>query len=409
LTTIRKLPSFSEGIEKKQTILIVSNSYPGFGGQSTHAYSLGKLLSSYYEVYMIFFLNDLPREDLFLDKDDNIIYDKTFSLNVLIRAYRKGLFNWLPNSWVGPIRIKARKWFRKKSLKKIKNKLRREGIVSDLVITNVNSFYEPISQAFDQEKLLFIVGSPDPVYYSVAHKLPVQEVISQKERWQYSFGKGIKNRDQVYLLFNSPLTQKLYQAIGMVTWGKQSVKYLNFDIEMLVGSTTPFDKRPYDIGFFVSDINRNIKNVDLALELMHSLPNKNHIVIGDNEGQLKNLDDFRVMPLQPKKQLYQILQNTKLVVIPSYFDSSPTLLAEAVGLGCNVLVSENVGWAEYLSTSSVVKVFEDLKSWRLKAEALLKEPISNRRFEEVVKQAKPNLENEVEKILEYSKNYEHIK
>jgi hypothetical protein len=84
-----------------------------------------------------------------------------------------------------------------------------------------------------------------------------------------------------------------------------------------------------------------------------------------------NLLKTNLLGLISQVSIFKILSQTKLIIIPSYFDSSPSVVSEAIINGANVLVSKNVGWNEYLPKECVVENYFDKDEWIYKANWLL--------------------------------------
>ena len=59
---------------------------------------------------------------------------------------------------------------------------------------------------------------------------------------------------------------------------------------------------------------------------------------------------------QPNSVVFDYMKKSKLLLLPSLFDSSPNTLYEAVECGCNVLTSKNID-GNYLIPKVYVKIF----------------------------------------------------
>ena len=161
----------------------------------------------------------------------------------------------------------------------------------------------------------------------------------------------IINSDKV--IFNSMLTANIFKdLINHHTQNYQSVllNKINTINTSAIFSTQknvkPFDSRTYDVLYATSNFDRHIKNPHLALNIFadDKLKKYKKIIIGNNPpnyiARIKNMAYYKNLP---KDKFHDILSNTKLVFITSFYDSSPNLLYEAIEFGCNVLISNNVG------------------------------------------------------------------
>jgi SAM-dependent methyltransferase/glycosyltransferase involved in cell wall biosynthesis len=104
---------------------------------------------------------------------------------------------------------------------------------------------------------------------------------------------------------------------------------------------SPYKERPFDLAFSASDWNRRAKNRPLAVFLMHKYPSARIASCGHHLGVSgMNVVDFGFCS---HDDTLRLLQNSRVVVIPSLYDPSPNLYAEAVLSGANVVVSDSVG------------------------------------------------------------------
>lgn len=103
----------------------------------------------------------------------------------------------------------------------------------------------------------------------------------------------------------------------------------------------PYSNRQYDLCFSASNWDRTMKNVGLALGVCRQIPEKQIVVCGMNfRSDQKNVN---TVGLLSHSQMLRIMENSRVVAIPSLYDPSPNLYAEAIACGCNVVVNKNVG------------------------------------------------------------------
>jgi hypothetical protein len=97
------------------------------------------------------------------------------------------------------------------------------------------------------------------------------------------------------------------------------------------------------------------------------------------------------MDLMTQKELAKTLSETKLLIIPSHFDSSPSLMAESVLNGCNILLSKNVGWNETIDERCVVQNFQNHNEWVSKIEYLVDNELENNEFLDIINNSKQEI------------------
>jgi len=389
-------------ISNKHSIVIISAQPPGYGGQAIYAFELYRKLSARYRVNALFILSDNKYANNFsLPVEDGLAYRSLkLSKNVHLDWFLQGSLKLLRKK----IRPLWRRAFNEILYYKILwfiRQIKQQKEPPDLLICNVRDYF-PVSKRLAKKfKLLHIIGGN-------AH---LAELAEKKVDAQTAFESGIQNYRPLYLnkgkavdnmhfLFNSKLTHDSYTRLESFHVANAYVSCVNFLPCENTFSPMPFEKRPYAIGFFASNLNRKIKNCALAIEVMKKFPDFNHIITGLYHEQYDpRLPFIHAKNLQTHDQLMQILANVKLVIIPSYFDSSPAIMGEALAMGANVLISRNVGWNEIFPKTSVVKNFYDFDEWMFKTEHLLKENVDYSEVLEVLKQGEKNIKNIIEGVL----------
>lgn len=150
-----------------------------------------------------------------------------------------------------------------------------------------------------------------------------------------------------------------------------------------------WENRKYDVAFIVSNVKREVKGPGIARSILNKMsPKFVKIVVGENseEWEIPNTETITV---QPHKNIINILHNTKVVIVPSFFDASPNLLAEALECGAYPITTLNVGNSEYLHDSLRVTELENISEWVEKIETLLGGLFPPTVFEDRIKQNKP--------------------
>ncbi|MBU2060963.1 MAG: hypothetical protein KKH44_03820, partial [Bacteroidetes bacterium] len=202
------------------------------------------------------------------------------------------------------------------------------------------------------------------------------ELLESKQKLQYDYSN-------LKVIYNSSLTQKIYDKIQVKT-KNPSVRHFNL-IPASNVANKPFEDRSIHMAYFVSNTSRKIKNSDLALRLFQHRPDLNKVAIGRESGFFKNIENTAIEELVAQEDLYDLMNDVRLVIIPSFYDSSPGIMTEAISRGCNVLVSKNIGWHEHLNETSVVRNFNDFDEWCIRVNHLTIHEESNNDFARIFK------------------------
>lgn len=157
------------------------------------------------------------------------------------------------------------------------------------------------------------------------------------------------------ILCNSQLTLEYYQKIYKDTIEKKN----NLALE-------PFDTTKYntmhfsnvelktsdktiDIIIVASNVNRNVKNIGFIRKLLVSsskLRNYKIMVIGNNTNtmfaNIPNIPNIEILPLQKQEEVDAYLEKSKVILIPSLFDSNSNTFREAIMLNVIPIISINV-------------------------------------------------------------------
>lgn len=105
----------------------------------------------------------------------------------------------------------------------------------------------------------------------------------------------------------------------------------------------PYQGRQFDLAFSASNWDRHMKNGPLMRRLCeHYKRDRRILVCGRNE----KLHGVTAPGLVPHAAQIDMLKDARIVVIPSLYDPSPNLYAEAALCGCNIVTNPNVGNCE---------------------------------------------------------------
>jgi len=125
------------------------------------------------------------------------------------------------------------------------------------------------------------------------------------------------------------------------------------------------NKKKYDLIFSCSNFEREEKNVNFFLNLLNILSkNLKILIIGNNQKKAFKSKNIIQKNYLTKEKLDTLLQQTKIALIPSKFDSSPNLFFESFDNNCIPLVSKNCGIPSEFKNFQINNF--DIKKWSSK-------------------------------------------
>ena len=153
---------------------------------------------------------------------------------------------------------------------------------------------------------------------------------------------------------NSRLTRDIYRRYGMDEMGLMEVNLLQ------MGDYYGDGERDIDFLMVVSDVGRDIKNVNLFYELRKHLKGKFCLVSGERvERRVKGVDYVEGLGEGEVERYYR---RSKVLINCSFFDSMSNTVLEGIKNGCYVLVSENNGIVDYIGKENIVSGY-DVRDW----------------------------------------------
>lgn len=109
----------------------------------------------------------------------------------------------------------------------------------------------------------------------------------------------------------------------------------------------PLRARRWDVCFSASDWSRPEKGGPTMVRLCRSLQGSGRIVVaGRPRFGLLGRPGIDVTGVVPHARMLEVMADSRVVVIPSSYDSSPNVYVEAAMAGCNIVVSPAVGNVE---------------------------------------------------------------
>lgn len=348
--------SFNKNEKKKKKIKIVfiSCDVPNHGGAATNTYNLYNNLKSDLECYCIFIssinykVNENEKDRIFIINEKKLDLDLPKIINkinknksidiVFFKNYKVYAYSFLYFNNV--IKI-----FSPSGLRSI-NKIVSE---NNLFVNNKKVFkiYEKQQNKFDNNKIT----------------LNKNNIIELLKRYELGIENYVFN-DCDYILTNSILTKNTisknnnYKSKFLNTINLTNINY------KLRTNRKNYYNRKYDIAFICYNWKRKCKNYELVNKIIDNdlIKDKKILVIGLNQNKYKNNNVDSINNLD-KKSLFEIMNNIKIIVITSLYDSNPNVLIEGVSNGCNIITSSNVGGSEFINSKLIVKNYILLDDW----------------------------------------------
>lgn len=319
-------------------ILIASTQYPYYGGAATNSYALIKhFRSAGYLVAGVFF--DNHREPVDPDKIGGVwrVRDKNSE-----RLIKRMIITYL-------------------------------GGRPDVILGK--NYGAPVSgrNLFPDAKIVYLVTGCPQMREMSEKKISAQRYLHDKQIQKFEpEALCIKSSD--FVIPNSPLGKELLiKHYGNLSAISDPV---NTSIAKNRSSKSKnFKDRKYGIAFVCSNLNRKVKNSNLAFNIFKKFPNVPKVVIGNNNKNFKKIPNTDVFNILPHFKVMNIMGNSKLVLCTSFYDASPNVITEALYSGCNILISKNCGWSELYPEEFVCQDVYTPKEWIEKVSFLLKNNI----------------------------------
>jgi glycosyltransferase involved in cell wall biosynthesis len=319
----------------KYNIIISSTQYPGYGGAATNAYQLIKYLRSIgNNVCGVFFHNDRnvnynpdELEGIFLFREPNKI------INRVCCEYLDGRPDFcMAKNYLAPIYCK--KIFNCHTIYLVSG------------INHFNMFYPQIS----------------------AQMMLNPNFIIDKRIKEELFCNHLSDE----IIVNSKLTKKLFKKIYPMFKDKITsvvdTSFLNNKINI-----KPKKEKEYDILVCASNWKRPVKNTLFLVKLFSDkrMNKYKKVVIGEKYQPFAFFPNITCKGLLERKECLETINNCKVILCPSLFDSNPAVLAEAKKLGCDAILTKNVGSYKIYGEDSICNSFI-IEEWLNKIENKIK-------------------------------------
>jgi hypothetical protein len=317
---------FAKNIEisflDKINVLVASTQYPSYGGAATNAYNIIRYLQNTNKnggdkkIFGLF-INDIT---------DNIIINPDNLENICGISYKNC-----------------------NDLKIYYNLYKEYGSSPDIAFCKNCMAPKIVKKIFPNAVIIFLVsgimgfsemdcGANEIKNYSLIQKKQEKDAILASE----------------IVLCNSQLTLDYYHKIYKNIIEKKNNLYM-VPFDSTKYNTIHFNKidyelkdKPIDIIVVASNVNRKVKNIIFVKKLLDfnkKLLNYKIVIIGDNsEKMFSEFANVQILPLQKQEEVDAYLAKSKVILIPSLFDSNSNTFREAVMLNVIPIISVNVAY-----------------------------------------------------------------
>ena len=332
-----KIEALFSGCKINPLIVVSSTQYPGYGGSATNAYEIIKYLRRFkFKVCGIFFFNNL-NVDYNPDKLEGIyFYKKNYNKKKVLEDVVKYL-GAKPNLCMG------------------------KNYVAPLYCKKIFNCYT-----------IYLVSGIS--YFLKNKSITAQDVLKEN----YIINKEYINIQEVncnknadLIICNSKLTLKLFGKIYSNFTHKLNKNFINTTSDVINNNDTniSFDENEkiYDILICCSKLDRIQKNMELPLKLFkeEEMDKFRKIIIGMNYEPFINIKNSKCTGLIQHKKTIDYLKKSKIILIPSYFDSNPNIMKEALKYKCIPIITKNIGEYENFPCELICNSFE-INEWKNK-------------------------------------------
>jgi len=304
----------------KINVLVASTQYPSYGGAATNAYNIIRYLQSKNKndgdnkIFGIFINDVIDNKIINPDNLENI-----YGLSYKYANDKNLYYDFYKEYGRSPDIAFCKNCMAPKIIKKI---FPNAAII--FLVSGIMGFSE------------IECGANEIINYSSIQKKQEKEAIMSSE----------------IILCNSELTLNYYKKIYKNILEKKNNLAINpFDTTKY--NTIYFNQKDYknndkiiDIIIVASNVNRKVKNIKFIKELFvfsEKLRKYKIMVIGNNSAEMfSGFSEIEILPLQKQEEVDAYLEKSKVILIPSLFDSNSNTFREAVMLNVIPIISINV-------------------------------------------------------------------
>lgn len=343
---------------KNKKILVTSTQYPSYGGAATNAYGFIKFLrDNDVETMGIFFDNRAYSENKNIDLDNiggillgkTLNYYKYFNNGVINKCTNKGYlnmikytkeyFNGLPDIVIGFNYLAP--------------------IISKHIFPTIPNVYAVTGSTYitsiPQCVTKYLKNIPNDVY--------------MKQNRIESGCLSVVDK----IMFNTNIMENVFTKCNPYFEHKYTKTPLDLTKIMSYKNKKISEKREYDVCIITSRFDREIKNIGLAERIFNGLPKLKKLAIGlyseEHMGKYKNTI---TLPLISHGKVLEYLQKSKVLIMPSYFESASIVVREAIMNDCLIVTSNNIGLSDRISELFLCSDINNENEWINKIKLLTK-------------------------------------
>lgn len=217
-----------------------------------------------------------------------------------------------------------------------------------IICTSPIAFY--ISSLYFKQEILYIKGGG---LYNIENLQDTHILNTNIDDYLDPFttdleNEAVSNTSNYKILPTVDIMYKILQKTLKIKFNKKLIlsplNFAWFDNNKITDMNT---RKKYDLIFVISNHTRILKNSNFIYDLFNKLENLNKIVIGRRCENYNNISNTTVINnCLPNSELKEIFQQSKITLVPSYFDTGPATIIEAIMNGCVSLCYHNCGFSQ---------------------------------------------------------------
>lgn len=349
-----KFVSFLKKKLRNKNIVVTSTQVPGYGGSATNCYNIFRFLKELgLNVCCVFYIYSDKYEG-----DTEVLIDPLKIGNVVyVERHNNKQLN-SPDKFENEEEI----------IEKINKVL--NGNSPDIVLCK--NYITPLlfKKLYPNTTISYLVSGSKSLTYMIGEKEKHCNYLLENHKDELKTDdvemKAIEVSDSI--CYNSLISEKVMEVIYRDSIiRKSSSILLTSDISgynILRNYKVNEKERDVDIIYAVSNFGRIVKNAKLAMEIFSDerLAKYKKVMIGSNIPEDLRIENCFLFDKTKNHNILSILNNSKLLVLPSYYEACPNILNESLSLGCKVVLNDNIGSSERIRVDYKVNEY-DSKLW----------------------------------------------
>ena len=233
---------------------------------------------------------------------------------------------------------------------------------------------------YPDSKIIYITATCTPynryflskgVDYNQAMKLDDKSIRSIKKTHYRKLEMG-DIRSSFLTICNSRLTKNLFNKFYYEKDLLVKVDKRIFDSSGILAKNYSHMavNKIYDIILIASDFKRPAKNSEFVFDLLSKMPEIKKCIIGKNANEYCKLENCDYRGFIGYDAVQKCLQQSKILLTPSLYESGGNVAREALNNGCSVLLSDCCAFFENYSEKYICHEFST-EEWSSKINAIL--------------------------------------